>query len=112
MSNLCNNGIDDDYDGYIDCDDSDCMYDLNCYSGGTTGGTTEILVPVMTHVSMPMTVSAMTGPVNWDGDYNYYCSPGTDCFDCSTGGTTGSTTGGSGLSTIAVMEWTMITMDI
>ena len=24
--------MDDDYDGYIDCDDSDCMYDSFCMS--------------------------------------------------------------------------------
>ena len=28
----CSDGIDDDYDGYIDCDDSDCMYDSFCMS--------------------------------------------------------------------------------
>ena len=97
VESICNNGIDDDYDGYIDCDDSDCMYDL-------IATVEEPLVERLGNSSTcdDSCIDAYDGfcndwsSPNWDGDYNYYCSPGTDCFDCSTGGTTGSTTGGTG----------------
>jgi len=34
---VCDNGVDDDCDGFIDCNDSDCSGDPAC-SGGTCGG--------------------------------------------------------------------------
>ena len=33
---VCDNGIDDDGDGDVDCDDSDCAADPNCAGGGLT----------------------------------------------------------------------------
>ena len=30
---VCDDYFDNDGDGMVDCDDSDCMYDLSCYSG-------------------------------------------------------------------------------
>ncbi len=34
VEGLCNNGVDDDDDGLVDCDDSDCANDITCGSSG------------------------------------------------------------------------------
>ena len=52
-SEICNNGIDDDGDGLIDCDDSDCIGDPLCSSTNCMESSSS--------VDIPLTISPTTG---------------------------------------------------
>ncbi|MBU0649051.1 fibronectin type III domain-containing protein [Patescibacteria group bacterium] len=67
---ICNNGIDDDGDGLIDCNDPDCAAFPDCVPGG--GDTTP---PVISNIRV-IDITPTSGTVVWDTD-----EPATSCVE-------------------------------
>lgn len=79
FSEICDNEIDDDADGAVDCEDSDCAGQGSCEASGGTGTTTTptgggaLGTVVVTNPSSPIAMLL-------DASYDFEYQPGlTDC---------------------------------